>query len=81
MAKKTRSKKKKYSGVDPEYLMKQKASLRRVYRKSVLFNQQELSMINEYCSRFGVNSRSALIRKAVMEKVLEELEANQPKLF
>lgn len=81
MAKKSSPKKKKYSGVDPEYLMKQKASLKRIYRKSILFNQQELSMIDEYCSRFSVGSRSALIRKAVMERVLEGLEANHPTLF
>ncbi|MBQ1936829.1 MAG: hypothetical protein IIU68_02910 [Bacteroidales bacterium] len=61
--------------------MKQKASLKRIYRKSILFNQQELSMIDEYCSRFSVGSRSALIRKAVMERVLEGLEANHPTLF
>ena len=78
MAKKKRN---KYTGVDPRYLEKQKASLRRIYRKSVFFNEQELAAIDEYCRRFKVSSRSALIRKSVMENVLKGLEENHPTLF
>lgn len=76
-----RKRSKKYSGVDPEYLDRQKASLRRVYRKSVLFNKKELEAIDEYCRRFKVESRSALIRKSVMQTVLSGLEENHPTLF
>ena len=36
----------KFSGVDPAYLDKQRASLRRIHRKSVLFNAQELAAID-----------------------------------
>lgn len=76
-----RKRSKKYSGVDPEYLDRQKASLRRVFRKSVLFNKKELEAIDEYCRRFKVESRSALIRKSVMQTVLSGLEENHPTLF
>ena len=78
MAKKKRN---KYTGVDPDYLSKQKATLKRIYRKSVLFNEQELAAIDEYCRRFKVSSRSALIRRSVMENVLKGLEENHPTLF
>jgi len=78
MAKKQRN---KYTGVDPRYLEKQKASLRRIYRKSVFFNEQELAAIDEYCRRFKVSSRSALIRQSVMENILKGLEENHPTLF
>ena len=71
----------KFSGVDPAYLDKQRASLKRVHRKSVLFNAQELAAIDTYCKRFKVASRSALIRQAVMERVLAGLEESHPKLF
>lgn len=74
-------KNKKFSSVDPLYLEKQRASLRRIHRKSVLFNRQELAAIDEYCRRFKVASRSALIRQAVMERVLGGLEENHPTLF
>ena len=69
------------ASVDPAYLDKQKASLLRVHRKSILFNAQELAAIDEYCRRFKVSSRSALIRQATMARVLEGLEENHPTLF
>lgn len=72
---------KKFSGVDPEYLRKQKASLKRIHRKSILFNDKEIAAIDEYCRRFKVSSRSALIRQATMERVLLDLEENTPTLF
>lgn len=74
-------KRKKVEGVDPEYMAKQAASLKRVHRKSVLFNTRELAAIDEYCRKFKVRSRSALIRQSVMERVLTGLEENHPTLF
>ncbi|MBQ9462146.1 MAG: ribbon-helix-helix protein, CopG family [Bacteroidales bacterium] len=71
----------KVQGVDPAYFDKQRDSLRRVHRKAVLFNENEVAAINEYCRRFKVSSRSALIRQAVMERVLRGLEENHPTLF
>lgn len=71
----------KVQGVDPAYFDKQRESLRRTHRKAVLFNAGELNAIDEYCRRFKVSSRSALIRQAVMERVLRGLEENHPTLF
>ena len=73
--------KKTIKGVDPAYFDKQRASLRRNHRKIVFLNEKELAAIDEYCSRFKVSSRSALIRQAVMERVLRGLEENHPTLF
>ena len=69
------------NGVDPRYLDKERAALKRTIRKSVFFNKKELAAINEYCKRFGVRSRSALIRQATMEHILKELDAAHPTLF
>lgn len=80
MAGKTR-KSRKSSSVDPSYLDRQKDSLKRKYRKTTLFNEQELAAIDEYCRRFKVSSRSALVREALMERVLKGLEENHPTLF
>lgn len=63
------------------YLERQKAALKRNHRKTVLFNERELAVIDEYCKRFGVRSRSALIRQAVLERVLKTLDENHPTLF
>ena len=80
MARKKKSSK-KFTNVDPAYLERQRESLRRVHRKSVLFNERELAAIDAYCKRFKVSSRSALIRQALMERVLAGLEESHPKLF
>lgn len=80
MAGKTR-KSSKSSSVDPSYLDRQKDSLKRKYRKTTLFNEQELAAIDEYCRRFKVSSHSALVREALMERVLKGLEENHPTLF
>lgn len=72
---------KKISGVDPLYLNKQKEMLLRRNRHVLLFNDSEMAAIEEYCTRFGVRSRSALFREAIMSKVLSELEENHPTLF
>jgi len=69
------------AGIDPRYLDKERAALKRTIRKSVFFNKKELTAINEYCKRFGVRSRSALIRQATMEHILKELDENHPTLF
>ena len=71
----------KVQGVDPAYFDKQRESLLRIHRKSVLFNDNEIAAIDEYCRRFKVRSRSALVRQAVMERVLRGLEENHPTLF
>ncbi len=80
MARKSR-KRSRRSSVDPSYLDRQKESLKRKYRKAVLFNEQELAAIDEYCKRFKVSSRSALMRTALMERILKGLEENHPTLF
>lgn len=73
--------KKKSNGIDPEYLRKERAALRRSHRKTVLFNDRELAAIDEFCRRFKVSSRSALIRQATMERVMQTLDENHPTLF
>ena len=68
-------------GVDPAYLEKQKLMLLRRNRCVLLFNDGEMAAIEGYCARFKVHSKSALVREAIMTKVLSELEENHPTLF
>ena len=69
------------AGVDPEYLEKQKAMLRRHNRYMLYFNDSEMAAIEEYCSRFKVHAKATLFREASLSKVLSELEENHPTLF
>ena len=69
------------SGVDPEYLKKQKEALVRRHRQVIYLNDSEMSAIREYCERFRVGTKAVLFREAIMEKVLTELDDNHPTLF
>ena len=74
-------KKKNISGVDPEYLKKQKESWVRRHRQVIYLNDNEMAAINRYCEKFRVGTKTVLFRKAIMEKVLSELDDNHPTLF
>ncbi len=74
-------KKKKTTGIDPEYLKKQKEALVRRHRQVIYLNDSEMAAIKQYCDRFRVGTKAVLFREAIMEKVLSELDDNHPTLF
>ena len=74
-------KRKSISGVDPEYLKKQRASLVRKHRQVIYLNDSEMAAIRLYCETFRVNTKASLFRQAIMEKILTELKNNPPTLF
>ena len=69
------------AGVDPEYLKKQKEALVRRHRQVIYLNDSEMAAINLYCEKFRVATKTVLFRKALMEKILSELDDNHPTLF
>jgi len=71
----------KKAGPDPEYLSRHKASLLHNKRQVVTFNEQEMAAIDLYIKKFKICSKTAFFRKAIMQKVLMELEENAPTLF
>ena len=76
-----RKKKNIHSGVDPEYLKKQKESLVRRHRQVIYLNDSEMAAISRYCEQFRVSAKTVLFREAIMEKVLSQLDDNHPTLF
>lgn len=76
-----RKKKNIHSGIDPEYLKKQKAALVRRHRQVIYLNDSEMAAINRYCDQFRVGTKAVLYREAIMEKVLSQLDDNHPTLF
>ena len=74
-------KKKTIPNVDPGFLEKQKAALVRSHRQVLYFNENEMNAIDEYCRRFKVSSRAAMLRQAIIERVLSDLDENHPTLF
>ena len=69
------------SGVDPEYLKKQKASLVRRHRQVIYLNDSEMAAINRYCDQYRVSTKAVLFREAIMEKILSGLDDTHPTLF
>ena len=67
--------------IDPLYLAKVRAALKRCHRKTINFNQRELAVIDEYCHSRGIIARGPMMRRIIMEKLLSELGQNPPTLF
>ena len=67
--------------VDPEYLKKQKAALARRHRQVIYLNDSEMAAVRAYCERFNIDTKAPMFRQAIMEKILTELNDNQPTLF
>ncbi|MBQ0024965.1 MAG: hypothetical protein KBT00_04500 [Bacteroidales bacterium] len=57
------------------------ANLARSCRKTVLFNEREVSLIEQYCAKFRIRNKSAFIRDAVISHILQQMDENYPKLF
>ena len=69
------------SGVDPDYLRKQKEALTRRHRQVIYLNDSEMAAIRQYCDKFRVSTKAVLFREAIMEKVVKELDDNHPTLY
>ena len=75
----SRSKKKKLTPATAD--RKGGDALRRRYRKVILFNEKELSFIDQYCRKYSIGNRSALFRNIIISHILEQIDDNYPKLF
>ena len=74
-------KKKNVPVVEPDFLDRQRAALRRKHRQVIYLNDKEMAAIDEYCREFKISARSSLYRQIIMERILEGLDQNHPKLF
>ena len=80
MAKK-KSTRKKNEAVSVDAMRNRKVQLRRTYRKTILFNDKEKAAIDGYCKKYGIKSKSAFIRNAVISHILVDMDENYPSLF
>lgn len=76
-----RKKKSKKHNLSPDYRRQRDAALVRRYRKTILFNEKERSLITQYCDKYGIRNKSAFIREVVISHILEQIDDNYPKLF
>ena len=81
MAKAKAKSKKKKSGYDPAFIQKEKQALKRRHRKTILFNDRELALIDEYCQKNKISYKSGMMRRIIMEKLLTDMGQKPPTLF
>ncbi|HPH52551.1 MAG TPA: hypothetical protein PLY62_00630 [Bacteroidales bacterium] len=75
---KKRSKKQKLS---PDIIAKERDELVRRHRKTILFNEREMSLIEQYCTKYKISSKSTLFRDIIISHILQQVDDNYPKLF
>ena len=77
----TRSNRRKQQPSYTEFLLQQRKAQIRSQRKVVFFSEQEVAMIDRYCQKYKVKSKSAFFREVILTHLLEDLDANYLKLF
>jgi len=60
---------------------KKENKLKRIHRKSILFNKREINAINKYCRRYKIKNRSKFMREVIITSILQKLEDDYPSLF
>lgn len=56
-------------------------SLKRVYRKSILFNKREIQAINHYCKKYKIRNKSKFMREIIISSILKKFDEDYPSLF
>lgn len=60
---------------------KRDKSLKRIHRKSILFNERELKAINYYCKKYKIRNQSKMMREVIITTVLRKFDEDYPSLF
>ena len=55
--------------------------LKRVYRKSILFNKREIQAIDHYCKKYKIRNKSKFMREMIITSVLKKFDEDYPSLF
>ena len=55
--------------------------LKRVHRKSILFNKREIQAIDHYCKRYKIRNKSKFMREMIITSVLKKFDEDYPSLF
>ena len=60
---------------------KKNTNLLRNSKKSILFNNKELKVIDTYCRKYKINNRSRFMREAILSSILKKFDDDYPTLF
>ena len=64
-----------------EEINKKDTKLKRVHRRSILFNTREIDAINYYCKKYKIRNRSRFMREIIISSVLKTFDEDYPSLF
>ena len=81
MAKVKKTSKRTKRDVPQDFISQQRRVLKRRHRRVVLFNDKEAIAFDNYCSKYGIKSKSAFIRNVVISHILVSMDENYPRLF
>jgi hypothetical protein len=59
----------------------QKEKLKRKNKKSLTFNDKELSVINNFCKKYKITNQSKFMREAIITVILKKYDEDYPSLF
>ena len=55
--------------------------LKRIHRKSILFNRKEINAINHYCKKYRIKNQSRFMRETIIYAILKKFDEDYPSLF
>ncbi len=61
--------------------IKKDESLKRIHRKSILFNKREIQAIEHYCQKYKIKNKSKFMREMIITSILKKFDEDYPSLF
>lgn len=61
--------------------IKKDESLKRIHRKSILFNKRETQAIEHYCQKYKIKNKSKFMREMIITSILKKFDEDYPSLF
>ena len=61
--------------------IKKDESLKRIHRKSILFNKREIQAIEHYCQKYKIKNKSKFMREMIITLILKKFDEDYPSLF
>jgi hypothetical protein len=58
-----------------------KEKLKRSSKKSLAFNEKELSVINGFCKKYKITNQSKFMRETIITAILQKYDEDYPSLF
>ena len=56
-------------------------SLKRIHRKTILFNKREIQAIDHYCKKYKIKNKSKFMREMIISSILKKFDEDYPSLF